>query len=582
MTRSSETHERNLSSRGGALPAALFLTALLALLGAALHLAVGTEMQLAVNCLESDRVRFAAAAAVRQRSFRLRQALTRFRLPAGPSVVDVERYRDDLLSGDRDRRLSLLLAGVPGLLSDHGPWTLDLPLEDALLEPMDQWVLSRSACHLEPLGVSGSPEHGLFFTYRCRVTGEGRSRAPGRHGIAFCRQDLVFTITLARFPRSHWQLCLPLVGGQAGERRLSMPPRVFTGPVRTSGCPGFSGTGRPLSGLPGFASVFLTPMASSAVWTLDHEADPQFACGSACLSNPFPDLTPPGALARASLGLPPGSGSRLTVEDLRQALGLPAGTGRPAPGMYLVRNGGLTGGIYVEGDLSSLDVRFEPPEQLLVLQSASGPGPVEIRVDHSLQTTSVNGVEYAGLVNGPIFVEGSILDLGTGVGQGGPVPTVLGPDLGLTIAASGDITISGHLLYSASPDPMPDPRHLPPPDDRVLGILSAGSHADGSPSGGLGILLDGPAGRLRIDAAVAVGGSERGVRTVGETTVDLFGAVSMDRLVQPELFSWCSVTYDRRFAAPDFHPPCWPAGPDFEAFLTSWDPQRFEEISPYR
>ena len=85
---------RSSDSRGSALPAALFLAAMLALVGAALHLAVQTEMQLAINCLESDRVRVAALSALRGRSAQLRQALARFRLPTMDHVLGDGRHRD--------------------------------------------------------------------------------------------------------------------------------------------------------------------------------------------------------------------------------------------------------------------------------------------------------------------------------------------------------------------------------------------------------------------------------------------------------------------------------------------------------
>jgi len=485
---------------------------MLALVGAALHLAVQTELRLAVNCLESDRARFAADAAVRQQSARLRRALARFRLPAALTDVDVERYRDDLLSGSPGRRLSLLEDGVPGLLATFGPWTIDLPLDHAPLEPLDQWACCRAACHLEPLGVSGGPGTGLLFSYRCRVSGEGGSRSPGRRAAAFCREEVHFTIALARFPRSHWQLCLPLGDDDAAERRLLLPALVFDGPVRTNGRPGFSGTGRPLSGLPRFASAFLTPRHDQACWSLDASADPQFGGGGPCLADPFPELPPPGDLARASLGLPPGSGQPLHVEELREALGLPPGTGRPPPGVYLLRNGDLTGGIYVEGDLASLVIRGEGGQQVMILQPAGGAGQLELRVDHQQQTSTVDGSLFPGVVDGPLFVEGAILAMGTGAVPGGPVPPAVAPDAGLTVAASGDITVSGHLIYSASTGPLPDPRLTPPSDSRVLGICSSGRRADGSPSGGQGILLDGPDGRLRIDAALAVGGTDCEVR----------------------------------------------------------------------
>ncbi len=134
---------------GSALPAALFLIAMVALAGAALHLSVETELKLAVNVLEHDRARFAADSAVRQRSAELREALARFRLPAGLHDLDVAVFQA--------YPLRLLDAGVPGFSGQFGPWTLDLPLDGEPLVPLDPLAGYRSACYIEPAEVSGSP-----------------------------------------------------------------------------------------------------------------------------------------------------------------------------------------------------------------------------------------------------------------------------------------------------------------------------------------------------------------------------------------------------------------------------------------
>ncbi len=469
-------------SRGSALPAALFLAAMLALVGASLHLAVQTEQRLAVNCLESDRARLAALSALRHRTAQLRQALARFRLPEGLDTTDAERYRDDFLSAEPERCLSLLEDGVHELETRFGPWTLELPLAGAALTDLDQLACCRAACHLEPDGVSGNPATGLSFTYRCRVTGEGRSSSPGREraGAAYCREESRFTIILARFPRCHWQLCLPAGGDHPGDPRLHLPPLCFAGPVRTWGWPGFAGTGRPRSGLPRFQRAFLNPRDDRASWSLTAEADPQFAAGGfPCRLKPDAPLPPPGNLARAALGLSPGPGPILGADELLQALGLPAGTGRPPAGVYLLRDGELTGGIYVEGDLALLEIRGEEQQQVFLLQTAAGLPPLEVRVDRRQQTTWIDSVPLPGLLEGPLYVEGSIHSLGTGAGAGGPVPPALAPGVTLTVAASGDMVLSDHLVYSASPGPFPDPRAVPPADGQLLGLYSSGCRADG-------------------------------------------------------------------------------------------------------
>lgn len=567
-----------VGERGSALPMALFLSAMLALVGAALHLAVQTEGRLAVNGLEQARARVAAESAVRRCTADWRDTLAGFRLPVGLTAAEVDRYRLDLLCGVAERRLSLLEDGVPGLATRFGPWSTEIPLNEDLFGSLDELVRCAAVSHLEPLGVSGSAGEGLFFRYRVRVTGEGRSSAPGRRSAAFCRAEIRFGVLLARFPLSHWQLCLPLGGDLSGGPRLLLPPRVFRGPVRIAGRAGFRGTGLRRSGLPHCAGGLLAPGIEPAQWELADNADPVIAFGRACLAEPPGALPVPGDLARAALGLAPKNGAVLGTVELREALGLPAAGGRPPEGIYWRRDGELTGGVYVEGDLARLELRDEGGRQRLALEHASLPARVIFIVDRGSGTTSVDGAAYSGLVDGPVFVEGAIHSLSSGSLPGSPVPAVLAPGVALTVAASGDITVAGHLVYDASTDPVPPLRGDPPGDGRMLGICSAGHRADGTPSGGQGLVLK---KNLRLDAAMAVGGEGRGVTGGEGTRADIFGALSLEQPAGGDLFDRVEVTWDRRFADPGVAPPCWPAGRAFEAYLREFATVRREELSLY-
>jgi len=571
-------YRNRFGERGSALPSALFLTAVLALVGAALHLAVQTEGQLAVNGLEQARARIAAESAMRRCTAAWRDALARFRLPPGLTAAEVDRYRLDLLCGAPERRLSLLEEGIPGLATRFGPWTTETPLDEDLFGPLDDFVRCAAASHLEPLGVSGSAGGGLFFRYRVRVTGEGRSSAPGRRSAAFCREEIRFGILVARFPCCHWQFCLSLGGDLSGGPRLLLPPRVFRGPVRIAGRAGFRGTGLRRSGLPHCAGGLLAPGIEPAQWELADAADPVFACGRACLAEPPGALPVPGDMARAALGLPPANGTVLGVGELREALGLPVAGGRPPEGIYWLREGHLTGGVYVEGDLARLELRDDGGRQLLALEHAAVPVRLIFLVDRAGGTTSVDGVAYPGLLDGPVYVEGAILSLSSGSLPGAPVPAALAPGGALTVAASGDITVTGHLVYDASPGPVPPSRAEPPGDGRVLGICSAGRRADGSPAGGQGLVLK---KGLRLDAAVAVGGEGRGLAGGEGGVAELYGALSLEQPDDHLLFDRAAVTWDRRFADPGFSPPCWPAGRGFEAYLREFVSVRREELSLY-
>jgi hypothetical protein len=528
------------NDNGSALPAALFLLAMLALVGAALHLAVATEGQLAVNCLEADRARLAALSAVGRRSMELRRAMARFRVPSGLADSDVAAYRDDHLSGG----LTLLEDGISGLVSDFGPWTLDLPLDHGTLSPLDDAASLRSVCHIEPAGVEGTVESGLRFTWRCRVTGEGRSSRPRRHGVAYVREEIHFSILLARFPTCHWQLLLPCGGETVGDPQLFLPPWRFDGPVRVGGRPGFRGTGSSRSGLPRFAAGFHTSMDNPESWVTTDAADPGFVLGVPCGMDPLPPIPPPAAESAPT-------------------------------GVHLFEGGALRGDIRVGGDLERLEVRGEGGEQVFRLVPPGGLPPVEVRVDFAAGVTVVDGVSWPGLVTGPLVVEGNIRSLDTGAPAGSPVPAALAPGSRVTVAALGEIVITGHLPAEPSLLPDPVPRTAPPADDRFLGIFSAGA--------GQGVILDwtGPS-PLCLDAAIAVIGDARGLHWTGDLgQASLFGALFVEGLVQPDLLSRLTVNRDPRLAELAFAPPGWPRGPVFEAYLCAWEPVRHEEISPY-
>lgn len=133
-----------------------------------------------------------------------------------------------------------------------------------------------------------------------------------------------------------------------------------------------------------------------------------------------------------------------TVADRQAeaALGLPSGTGIPnhPDGVYPGTSGGsITGGIYIKGN-AALAVSAGANTAIYTITQAGTTTTVTVNYSSNHTTVAIGSApptSYTGVPNGMIFTDGSLTSLSGTVQR----------DSRVTVAATGDIQISTHIMY---------------------------------------------------------------------------------------------------------------------------------------
>ena len=194
----------------------------------------------------------------------------------------------------------------------------------------------------------------------------------------------------------------------------------------------------------------------------------------------------------AALGLSPTSTTAPTNETINTQLGLAASASAPAAGVYLVQSGGtVTGGLYVQGDLSQCQLSIDGQGRQ-VYTMVQGGTTKTITVDRAANVTRVltgsGTTVYTGVPRGVMYVKGAIDDLRGPDRQSGLVVPGVAAHTQLLIASERDIVLQRDLTcadYSTG--------------DNVLGLFSTG----GSVRVGLTAPND-----MHLDAFVMAAGSD--------------------------------------------------------------------------
>jgi Tfp pilus assembly protein PilX len=187
---------------------------------------------------------------------------------------------------------------------------------------------------------------------------------------------------------------------------------------------------------------------------------------------------------------------RRSVPELRDSSSsVPSGIYVPAAdsdGDCITEDGDrMLGGIYVQGNLTSLTFGVSPDGNLAVYTFRMGSRTVTVTVDRARNTTTVQDTSWPGresgsglgcpdegtsagprtvtlqgVPNGVIYVEGDIGRPNSTDGLSG----TLEEKEQVTVVASGTVYISGHIQYERPPDPY-DPGSNP---QNLLGVYSSG------------------------------------------------------------------------------------------------------------
>ena len=160
--------------------------------------------------------------------------------------------------------------------------------------------------------------------------------------------------------------------------------------------------------------------------------------------------TDPYNQQNAALGLGSLGSTAPTNAQIRTQLGL-TGTTAPPTDVYLPNDGGtpptLTGGIYVQGDLSQCLMKVDANgNQVYVLKQGTS-APDTIRVNHATGVTTFynagTGVTktFSGALQGILFANGAVNDLRGPDRVSGVPPPALANNTQLLVATTGDIVV---------------------------------------------------------------------------------------------------------------------------------------------
>lgn len=248
-------------------------------------------------------------------------------------------------------------------------------------------------------------------------------------------------------------------------------------------------------------------------------------------------------------------GTPATIQQINTALGFGPVSTNPPNGVYVVHNGALamSGGIYVQGDLTSLTMTADTVAHTQTYRLTQGSTVTTIVVDPDPAgpTTTVNGTTtYTGVLNGgQLFVNGGIASLSGPDRVSGVAPPALGARQQLLVTATNDIVIQGDVTcenFSAA--------------NNVLGLYSSGGSVKVGSSAPSDLNLDafvlatGPSGSFGVEGYDS--GSPRGTLHLRGGIVErYYGPFSViDGSGNPTSGYLTDLHYDRRGLIPPLYP----------------------------
>ncbi len=329
---------------------------------------------------------------------------------------------------------------------------------------------------------------GFVFTYRYTITSKGRYADPV---LGFNEKNNViagtFSVNLNRASFAQYALFRHLTTDTAGNQLFFRNGEKFNGPVHTNGKPGFSAS-------PIFNGPFTSAWANYGTSAQINNADPEFNGGSQWGQSTISLPTNSYSQQRAAFGGDPNDNSSPNNSEIRNGLGLSGGGAIPT-GVYVANNGttNATGGIYVKGDVTSLQLSVGADSSQNYRFNQGGIF-TDISVDYRNNRTILNGTTiYNGtLQNGALFVSGSVNALG-GTSRTNPS---ISANTKLTLAVTGNVRITNDIIYQsaifkdADGNVVSDPTsadvtpEIDPNATEMLGIFTSGGNvriATGAP-----------------------------------------------------------------------------------------------------
>ncbi len=347
---------------------------------------------------------------------------------------------------------------------------------------------------------------GFIFTYRYTITSKGRYADPA---LGFNEKNNIiagtFSVNLNRASFAQYALFRHLTTDSAGNQLFFRNGEKFNGPVHTNGKPGFSGSAI-------FNGPFTSAWANFGTSAQINNADPQFNGGSEWGQTAIGLPTNANSQEWAALGGDPNNTSAPNNSERRNYLGL-SGGGAVPNGVYVPNSGGtLTGGIWVQGSLTSVQLSVGS-DSSQIYRFNQGGTITDIAVDYGSNQTTVNGVTYTGTPpRGVLYVNGDVSALG-GTSRTNPS---IAAGTQLTLATTGNVRVTNDIIYQGAifkdvdGNVVTDPTgadvtpEIDPNATNMLGIFSAGGNvrvAFGAPD------------NLNLHASIMASGVNKGFGT---------------------------------------------------------------------
>jgi hypothetical protein len=448
----------------------------------------------------------------------LADALSSWNLPSATTPDDVEEYATDAESGNTGGNQDIsLIMDTGGNIDDVMPRneiTTSVTLETPLTGEVAPTVGYDTSVNIWPTDVerpaAGDASKKHVFHYDWSVSSQGQADLSDQHNQATRLENGNFEIEVKRPNFATYGYFTQTMENQFNHQLWFFDGEVYDGPVHVNAGPG-EGIAA-FYGEPVFNGAFTAVQATYEESLLAGGANPQFNEGATWGVDQIELPANGWSQLRAACGdyANIDNGTAPTLGDMVSMLGLGGSPTLLDKGCYFApaynAASTLLGGIFINGDANLVKLSTEGSLQVIDV-NMTGTGPMagdnwwKFKEDPASGTTAVwnNGIlidTYDQLLNGMIHVNGNIANL-TGDAS------VTNPDVHaaseMTISATGNINIGGHITYTENPADNPG-------TDNILGIFSSG--------GNIMLRQDGP-NNLEINATMMAVSANHGLGAQG-------------------------------------------------------------------
>lgn len=418
----------------------------------------------------------------------LANALAAWNLPSSTTPSELEDYAQDAESENPTGNQDISLIMDTGLNIYEVMPRDEITTSVILEQPGDGEVAPvvgyDTSVNIWPTEVerpdTGDASMRHVFHYDWRVESLGQADLTAQHNQATRLENGNFELEVKRPNFATYGYFTQTMQNQFDDQLWFFDGEVYGGPTHVNAAEG-QGVAA-FYGEPTFNGAFTAVQGSYEESILAGGANPQFNAGATWGVEQITLPENGWSQLRASIGDYENidNGTAPSLLEFVERLGLAGAPTLLDKGCYFAPNyntgAGLLGGIFINGDATKIGLRTEGNLQLIEVRM-TGTGPMAgdntwlFKENVNAGNTEVwkNGTkvgQYNRALNGMIHINGSVMNL---TGDALSTSPDIQADTELTVSATGDINIGGHITYEKNPADFPEA-------DNVLGIFSAGGN----------------------------------------------------------------------------------------------------------